>query len=461
MRILAIFLLSVAPGLATNWYVDSSVASSGNGLSWATAWQNVTNVTGVSAGDTIYISGGSTSQTYPLAAYWAPAGGASGNPITYQVGQDSGHNGTVIFDLGTLGGWILTPGNWVVIDGGVDGASHMTMVNGVQSSDWMTAQKSHGVVLRYITFEPGDAINLSYSDHYEIAFCTLHPTHDHGIKVAAPPTPTGYGENLIHDNVLTMDQTSGGAGLGVDGIQWAVGADIYNNIFQANPTNYQGGQHQDGVQTEGSPLYDRIYKNTFINLANSGVFLDCFSNCNNAQIYDNVIYMSNTQHAGGYQQGVEIIRDGGAHKTLYFTNIMVANNTIANYGFIAVHMGTSDPESVWDSSSMFYNNLGYAVGGFPVDSHITGVGSGTNLSVKSGGQSIFAAYQTPSSTGFAYDFHILPGSSTLREPGDNLSTYFSTDYDGKGRPTTGPWQVGAYVNGQTPEPPTSLKAAAK
>ncbi len=461
MKFLGMFLLAVLPCLATDFYVDGAVASSGNGLSWATAWKSVSNVKGVSAGDTVYISGGSTSQTYPLTAYWAPIGGASGNPVTYKVGQDLGHNGIVIFDLGTLAGWIQNPGNWVVIDGGVDGAPHMTMINGAQTAEWVVAQKSHGVVLRYITFEPGDAINLSYADQYEIGFCTMHSTNDHAVKVAAPPPPTGYGENLIHDNVLTLDQVAGGAGAGVDGIQWAVGASIYNNVFLANPTSYGGAQHQDGIQTEGSPLYDQIFNNTFINMANSGVFLDCFSSCREAQIYNNVFYKSNTQHAGGYQQAIEIVRDGKAPGPLHFTNILVANNTIANFNFLGVHMGTSDPQSIWDSSSVYYNNLSYMVGANPVDPNITGAGSPTNVSLTKGSATVFTAYLTPTVATVAYDLHILAGSPTLKVQGINLSNSFSVDHDGLRRNAVGPWQIGAYVYDPNPLPPSNLKAIAQ
>ena len=115
-------------------------------------------IMGVSAGDTVYISGGSTSQTYTLTTPWKPTGGTSGNPITYKVGQEAGHNGIVVFDLGTTGSWIYAPGNWVTVDGGVNGAAHMTITNGIQKSEWVYAQGNHGLVLRYITFQPGDAL---------------------------------------------------------------------------------------------------------------------------------------------------------------------------------------------------------------------------------------------------------------------------------------------------------------
>src|SRR6266496_2684466 len=55
-------------GHATNWYVDNAATSANNGTSWANAWTSLSSViwgsSGVKAGDTLYISGGSASKTY-------------------------------------------------------------------------------------------------------------------------------------------------------------------------------------------------------------------------------------------------------------------------------------------------------------------------------------------------------------------------------------------------------------
>jgi hypothetical protein len=82
--------------LATTYYVDGSVSSSGTGQSWATAWKSVSNISGLTAGDIVYFSGGSSGQTYSV-SNWTPSAGTSSNPITYAVGQDAGHNGMVTF----------------------------------------------------------------------------------------------------------------------------------------------------------------------------------------------------------------------------------------------------------------------------------------------------------------------------------------------------------------------------
>jgi hypothetical protein len=86
----------------TLWYVDNSVGSSGAGTSWAAAWKDFNNIVwggaGVLAGDTIYISGGSVSQTYNAQKFTVGASGGAGNPITVTAGIDAGHTGTVIID---------------------------------------------------------------------------------------------------------------------------------------------------------------------------------------------------------------------------------------------------------------------------------------------------------------------------------------------------------------------------
>ena len=90
-------LVLVGTVSATNWYVDNAVATSGNGQSWNTAWKAFSNIAwaNVKAGDTIYVSGGSTSKTYPKVRI--TYAGISGGIVTITKGIDVGHNGEVIF----------------------------------------------------------------------------------------------------------------------------------------------------------------------------------------------------------------------------------------------------------------------------------------------------------------------------------------------------------------------------
>src|SRR4051812_37049486 len=83
----------------TNFYVDNTIAASGNGGSWQSAWRTFADINwGVfKPGDTLFISGGTTGQTYNETLSPA-ASGAAGLPITITAGIDPGHNGTVIID---------------------------------------------------------------------------------------------------------------------------------------------------------------------------------------------------------------------------------------------------------------------------------------------------------------------------------------------------------------------------
>jgi hypothetical protein len=82
-----------------DYYVDNSVAGNGNGSSWSSAWQDFSDInwSAIKPGDTIFVSGGSTSQTYTDPLTIGASGSAAGN-ITITAGTDPGHNGSVIID---------------------------------------------------------------------------------------------------------------------------------------------------------------------------------------------------------------------------------------------------------------------------------------------------------------------------------------------------------------------------
>ncbi|MGD1089205.1 MAG: hypothetical protein ABR955_10835, partial [Verrucomicrobiota bacterium] len=128
IRFLVIVLFSMMfSANAATWYVDSSVLISGNGTTWLTAWQNLSDISGVTAGDIVYISGGpsGSSQTYSLSGTWSPAGGNSSANITYQIGQDSLHDGTAKFSGPGGQGQFLAGVNYVTLTGNAgDGKMH-------------------------------------------------------------------------------------------------------------------------------------------------------------------------------------------------------------------------------------------------------------------------------------------------------------------------------------------------
>ncbi len=55
------FIMIIASGaFAAEWFVDSAATGSNNGTTWANAWTSFSSITGLAAGDTVYISGGSS-----------------------------------------------------------------------------------------------------------------------------------------------------------------------------------------------------------------------------------------------------------------------------------------------------------------------------------------------------------------------------------------------------------------
>jgi len=103
LSVLFLFITTITN--ATDYYVDNTVPSSGNGLSWATAWKNISNISwsSIQPGDIVYISGGSDSTQYNEQLTVGKSGTA-GSPITIIAGKyspsSSGHSGRVIIDGG-------------------------------------------------------------------------------------------------------------------------------------------------------------------------------------------------------------------------------------------------------------------------------------------------------------------------------------------------------------------------
>jgi T5SS/PEP-CTERM-associated repeat protein len=115
--IISITLTAIARTNAATWYVDTAATGSNNGTSWANAWTSISSATGssVAPGDTVYISNGSY-------ANFNPKSGTVGNPITYKIGQQAGHNGTVTFT--GSGTWLSNENNLIISGDAGDGQMH-------------------------------------------------------------------------------------------------------------------------------------------------------------------------------------------------------------------------------------------------------------------------------------------------------------------------------------------------
>jgi len=94
--LLVYFLFFCTSVHTANHYVDKNANGNNNGTSWTNAWVSFSDINwdSVNAGDTVWISGGSSGQTYTEQLNVQ----ASGNPnqdVVVRSGLSAGHNGTV------------------------------------------------------------------------------------------------------------------------------------------------------------------------------------------------------------------------------------------------------------------------------------------------------------------------------------------------------------------------------
>ena len=143
------FLVCTSPALAqTTFYVDNTASGADDGTSWTDAWPSFAAVNwgSISAGDTLAISGGTTTKTYKETLTVGQAG-TNGSPVTILAGQDANHNGQVIID------------GDVDSDGGVPEAGDLqygivvldwVTVNGELSGEWnLLIRNTHDSAIRH------------------------------------------------------------------------------------------------------------------------------------------------------------------------------------------------------------------------------------------------------------------------------------------------------------------------
>lgn len=451
--IYAICILAVTPAWAATRYLDSDVAVSGDGLAWATAWKNFSNITGLSPGDIVEISGGAVSKTYTTGE-WFPPNGTSGNPLTFRISGEAGHNGFVeiVASVGAPVHWIRArspiddnDGNWITISGEVNGAAHMR-ITAALAADFDNAQ---GLTFRYLSVTgyfrgyDSDSITIDHvtfelpgSGGWVNAGAVL------GVGRNAGPVfyPTGYTRNTVHDCVIPIRTKNDSSGFGDDGLKNISNMSIYNNTFIAQVTTYTGVEHSDGIQaSDGRHL--KIYNNYFEGIANYPVYIESTATPGpytfDVRVFNNVFYNNPSAN----------IAMGNGAAVVTINDVIIANNTLVNGG---IGIGANDAGDAYTNTYVINNLIYNTATATNLDATIT-ASNNTN------GTTTNITFVNPVS-----DFHLQASSSAAIDQGINpsyLTAISTTDKDGISVPQGSARDIGAYEfnqggAGQSPNPPT-------
>ena len=434
MSVFALLVLLVAPARAATWYVDNSLGASGNGQSWATAWTSLPTG-GVSAGDTVYISGGSSSQTYNTTG-WSPPGGSAGSPVYYKIGTDSTHNGTVIIDGG--GTWnFFKPNNNVDINGNVGGTIHLVVTHanaatGSTPTCIFSSTGQSGIALRYIEFAGG--IMMDSASGMEFDHCKWDPINFcnrqlflQNLNVANPA------ENIVHDCIFQpVYGTSGlGGDDGIAGYSLTVSNCYFFPQLASGTYGYGTSQHPDMIQTSAGQIW--VLNCWFQGSRNYSFYGEWSYSGSNMRCLNNVFIACQDQPISIGPNGSPTVSD-----------VLVANNLIIDCAVGIYFWGGGNSGSTL-SNARCYNNLTINSGNNNIGtiSYSGSIAQADNLT--SFPTSGFVSYTKGAGTN--NDFHLNSTATTAIGQGANLSSDFTFDRDGNTRAGSGAWDIGPYLYG--------------
>jgi hypothetical protein len=449
----------VLPASAAVWYVDKDATGSNNGTSWANAWRTFASVvwgtSGVKAGDTLYISGGSTTKTYTEGLV-VGASGSAGSVIRIAIdAANPSHNGVVVFN----GVAISMARNYIWLDGNVGGTPHLAINN--VAGDCVTAGSTTGVEISYVSSTNCSGFaNVGSASNARIRNCAISGSY--GVRTFYALGSGTWDRIQIYSNFVGRVVSSTG---GPDGFWAGNGVSIWANTFRVDSTtSATSDEHPDSVQVNGD--FIKIYRNDFINVGDSIIDVGGYSGRDSVYVFNNVIRI--TQDVDSYPEFFRFYNGTPA----YVNNIKIINNTFVdqrtssgwftvgfrNYNGNPTGVGNEIKNNIFVNCAalLIHPSTGFTSNSFAFGGNVYPSNFGIEFwgttytpaswvaSRDSGGkvgQPAFVSYTTKSVNN---DFHLLSSDTVARNTGVNMSALFNTDKDGNPRPATGSWDAGAY-----------------
>ena len=427
-------------------------------------WTSFGNISGLSSGDIIYISGGPDSRQYNETLNCVSG-------VTYQTGQDQNHNGLVIVDAQDTRNNCILPASNSTISGEVNGNRRMLIRNSLTSG--IHSGSANGITIKYVEVTDCGAagaagglahgIRLGGATGCEVAYSFIHHNYQDGYNAGG--SSGSWGSNKIHHNIITHNSD--------DGIACRGGHDIFNNIIANNYQHPDAGEgHPDGIQAQG--IYIRIYNNEIFNNSTFCVFVDQINvssgTAGHAHVYNNLIYRTDRENVVN-GQGIEYKAQSSI--TVPVIDVRIFNNTVMDMGYLGIDIELLNTTA---SDCFIKNNIiincrtsgtfGFVCGttessGVEIDFNlINGGPTGGNRMQWSGTTMDYSAFvdnghgqsngqiEFPSFVNYTefslHDLHLNGTDVHAIDNGTDLSTYSQTDKDGQSRPSGIGWDIGAY-----------------
>jgi hypothetical protein len=462
IKVIICLLALSSPCWAATWYVDNSVGSSGSG-SQLSPWKNLSDISwgSVTAGDTINVSGGSTSQTYNETLTFSKGvtvqknQNYAGTPIIN--GQATRSYGVVLVANATIDGFeiynhtdtaIVAEQNYITIK---NCTIHETGNEAIPTGWGISISGSHITITNNNIYDnysiaiaaPGkcDYADIGSNTFGADAGWSVGPQgsyvkiHD---NIFADPG-SYYCTTDVHVNMIFVAQNNEG--------QTLTDYRVYNNLFYATGPPGNCGcataalQIASSYQTISNATFDGLYifNNRFVNISAVGPILISSNHATMKNIYilNNSIWES-TSYA--FQcSGIMLYDD--ASEYMPWTNLVVKNNNVKVGNTSLIYI----PQTKLISADINYNNYNSSY-----SAPLNAAGANKTLA-----QWKELGYDASSSSTTANNYFTNASENThdltltQHIQGDNLSSLCTSlgipelCYDAAGSPRSA-WSIGAY-----------------